>query len=475
MDRMKRIVKVTWIAALAAMLPHCSTAKVHPYVPATNARSSSATKVTDGAISSTKVADVTSSTTTVADGAIPTAPIANGDHGSVDSIDAFAKTVHPLAVKWCGSCHDKVQSPFIGAADAAAAYAAIISTQKVDFNAVEKSRLVLRLTTDKHNCPVDPGCIEAGKQMQAAIQTWADAIKTAATVNPVTITSDALHFTDAKQQTVIGVNPDGVLAYFAPSFLVKAPMVATTDKTSGNPVVNTPTTEKAVTTATTAAGDNTLGTASTTANVATDGTYTMFGLVNGPAAAMASFYIKVDGGTLQPWLFKSNAATFTWESVASTVGGAALTFNLKAGAHLIEIRQRQPGVQLARLVLTTNPKFDPSTAQATSRTAKQLNFDLSGQSKIAGAVLTVEIEDYAANGYLFRNPSLVVPTGSIHAKDLRILINNTFLPQNATFTVIDTTVAAPGGALSTAAMIAVKDQGTDKDAFSVSFAIFEAK
>jgi hypothetical protein len=224
-----------------------------------------------------------------------------------------------------------------------------------------------------------------------------------------------------------------------------------------------------------AAADNTLGTASTTANVPTGGTYTMFGLVNGPAAAMASFYIKVDGGALQPWLFKTNAAAFTWESVASTVGGAALTFNLTAGAHIIEIRQRQPGVQLARLVLTTNPKFDPSTAQATSRTAKQLKFDLSGPSKIAGAVLTLEIEDYAANGYLFRNPSLVVPTGSIHAKDLRILINNTFLPQNATFTVVDSTVAAPGGALSKAAMIAVKDQGTDKDAFSVSFATFEAK
>ena len=455
MDHIQRLVRKSWLVALAATALHCSTAKVQPYLPGAKAASSSTTSVTDGAIS--------------------TAPIANGDHGSVDSVGAFDKTVHPLTVKWCGACHDKVQSPFLGAADATAAHDAIISTQKVDFNAVDKSRLVLRLSTDKHNCPVDPGCGEAAKQMQAAIQTWADAIKTAATVNPVTIASDPLHFSDAKDQTVVGVNPDGVLAYFAPNFIVKAPMVATNDKTSGNPVFNTPTTEKAVTKVATAAGDNTLGTASTTANVPTDGTYTMFGLVNGPAAAMASFYIKIDGGTLQPWLFQTNAATYTWQPVASTAGGAALTFKLTAGAHLIEIRQREPGAQLARLVLTTDPKFDPSTAQATSRTAKQLKFDLSGPSKIAGAVLTLEVEDYAANGYLFRNPSLVVPTGSIHAKDLRILINNTFLPQNATFTIVDSTVAAPGGALSTAAMIAVKDQGTDKDAFSVTFATFEAK
>ena len=453
MDHMKRLAKVTWIAALSVMASHCSTAKVQPYVP--TKAPSGATKVTDGAASNTTIAD--------------------GDHGKVDSVAAFDKTVHPLALKWCGACHDKAQSPILGAADATTAHDAIISTQKVDFNAVEKSRLVLRLSTDKHNCPVDPGCGEAAKQMQAAIQTWADAIKTSAMVNPVTITSGPLQFSAVKEQTVVGVNPDGVLAYFAPNFLVKAPMVATNDKTSGNPVINTATTEKAVTTVATAAGDTTLGTASTTANVPTDGTYTMFGLVNGPAAAMASFYIKIDGGTLQPWLFKTNAATYTWQSVASTAGGAALTFNLTAGAHLIEIRQREPGAQLARLVLTTDPKFDPSTAQATSRTAKQLQFDLSGPSKIAGAVLTLEIEDYAANGYLFRNPSLLVPTGSIHAKDLRILINNNFLPQNATFTVVDATVAAPGGALSTAAMIAVKDQGTDKDAFSVSFATFEAK
>ena len=455
-----------WVLISMTAISGCSTAKVQQPKPVIKTDSK---PITGGTVTEAKVPENKTTDSGVA------ATNIGGEGGAIDSVGAFTKTVHPLTVKWCGSCHGSTQAPLLGAADAAAAYDAIISTQKVDLIDPSKSRLVLRLSTDNHNCPTDPGCDGAAKEMQASIQTWADAIKNAAKVNTAGIVSDQLHLTDAKEQIVFGVNPVGVLAYFAPNFLIKQPMIAATDKSTGNLVFNTPATAAVATDAASAATDNTLGTASITATVTTAGTYTLFGLVNGPTAAMSSFYVKIDGGALNPWLFKSNAALFTWEKVAATVGGAPVTIQLTEGAHLIEIRQREPGAQLARLVLSSLATFDPSAAQATSRLAKLLRFDLSGPSKIAGAVVSIEVQDYAANAYLVRNPSVVVATGSIHAKDLRLLINNTFLPQNATFTVVDKTTLAPGGPLSTAAMVAVKDQGADKDAFSISFATFEQK
>ena len=444
----------------------CSTATVQP--PKSSVKTDSK-PITGGTVTEVKVQEEKAS-----EKAVTPINIA-GEDGVVNSVGAFDKTVHPLTVKWCASCHGSTQAPLLGAADAAAAYDAIISTQKVDFIDASKSRLVLRLSTDQHNCPSDPGCQAASTQMQTAIQTWADAIKAAAKINTVGVVSDPLHLSDAKEQIIFGVNPEGVLAYFAPNFLIKSPMIAATDKGSGNQVFNTPATAAAATTSATATTDNTLGTAVVTATVTTAGVYSLFGLVNGPTATGSSFYIKVDGGDLNPWLFKSNAALFTWEKAAATVGGAPLSFQLTAGAHLIEIRQREPGAQLARLVLSTVATLDPSTAQATSRLGKLLRFDMSGPSKIPGAVVSIEVQDYATNAYLVLSPSVVVAKGSIYAKDLRFLINNTFLPQNATFTVVDKTIPAPGGPLSTAAMIAVKDQGADKDAFSISFANFEQK
>ena len=205
-----------------------------------------------------------------------------------------------------------------------------------------------------------------------AIQTWADAIKAAAKINSVAVTSEPLHLSDAKQATVLGTNPSGVFAYYATNFTAKAPMVATTDKDSGNAVLNTPSGAKSVTAVDAASTDTTLGTATVTVNIANAGTFNFYGLVNGPAANTASFYLKIDNGPLNPWLFKTNAGLYTWEVAAGTVGGTALALNLSAGTHTIEIRQREAGAQISRLVLSTVAKFDPSTAQATSRQAKLL-------------------------------------------------------------------------------------------------------
>ena len=99
MERGQRLIAASWLL-VAYGLWACSTPKIQ--APASTTKQSE-------------------KTATISEGGVTTTNIA-GDDGSVDSVGAFDKTVHPLTVKWCGACHASAQSPFIGASDAKAAH-----------------------------------------------------------------------------------------------------------------------------------------------------------------------------------------------------------------------------------------------------------------------------------------------------------------------------------------------------------------
>jgi hypothetical protein len=203
------------------------------------------------------------------------------------------------------------------------------------------------------------------------------------------------------------------------------------------------------------------------------GVYRLHGLVNAPTTANNSFWMRMNNGNLQGWQFPANGAMYTWDLADNVVdGGTPLQFNLNAGNNRLEIRQREEQTKIDVLVLTSDTQFNPANAQAPSRDVSVLTFDLS--EKLAGAQLTVEVSDYSANAYMFKNPTLVLPSGSAKVKGLKLLINGTYLPQHATYTVVDATVAAPGGVLSTAALVALKDKGNDADEFQFTFDAVEA-
>lgn len=98
--------------------------------------------------------------------------VAGGDRAS--SIAAFSQTVQPLAVKNCGQCHGDGgnQSPQFALTNSEAAYDAVINSGKVDLSNPDKSRLVQRLSTDRHNCWGD--CSDNGAEMKAAIEKWSE-------------------------------------------------------------------------------------------------------------------------------------------------------------------------------------------------------------------------------------------------------------------------------------------------------------
>jgi hypothetical protein len=95
------------------------------------------------------------------------------------ALASFQTTVYPLLTTYCASCHagSGPGSPSFANPDPAAAYSALVNTQKVSFANPSASRLVRRLVADFHNCWSN--CMEDAVTMQAAIEAWSAEIASA--------------------------------------------------------------------------------------------------------------------------------------------------------------------------------------------------------------------------------------------------------------------------------------------------------
>src|SRR5690606_24171857 len=92
----------------------------------------------------------------------------------------------------------------------------------------------------------------------------------------------------------------------------------------------------------TAAQQNSLGTVIYDFEVVEAGVYRLHGLVNAPTTNNNAFWVRMDNGNLQAWQFPANGAMYTWDLADTVVGvGTPLQFNLNAGTHRLEIRQRK--------------------------------------------------------------------------------------------------------------------------------------
>ena len=99
-------------------------------------------------------------------------PEMQGDPG----LQAFGNTVYPVVSMNCGpSCHvggGRPGTPFIAHPDMATAYAAVLDNQKVTLQEPGASRLVRRLSPDRHNC-WSGSCEADAMLMQMQVAAWA--------------------------------------------------------------------------------------------------------------------------------------------------------------------------------------------------------------------------------------------------------------------------------------------------------------
>ena len=107
----------------------------------------------------------------------------------------FSTTVYPVVRQYCSRCHAPAaaspQSPYFASADLDEAYAAV--KVKMDLDDPSRSRLVVRLRNEFHNCWSD--CASDSNEMEAAIAAFASQVPVTE-VDPSLVLSKALKLYD---------------------------------------------------------------------------------------------------------------------------------------------------------------------------------------------------------------------------------------------------------------------------------------
>ena len=106
--------------------------------------------------------------------AIETVVTTGGGGNSAVKRDAFAQTVFPLVRNHCRECHagSGPGFPSIAHQSVTTAYEAIVSNQKVRLSDPDRSRIVQRLSSDRHYCW--DNCSDDGEDMRRAVAEWAE-------------------------------------------------------------------------------------------------------------------------------------------------------------------------------------------------------------------------------------------------------------------------------------------------------------
>lgn len=376
------------------------------------------------------------------------------------SLEAFSQTVHPLLVKYCAGCHQTVAAPYIAAADAQEAQDAIIETGKVDFAEPSASRLVMRLAHDQHNC-WSPDCAGDGRELLAAISKWIDLAKITAEREVITGMSAELGLADAETRMVNG--GPGTFQIEGESATLSAPMVIANDANAagGKYVAVT-----SVVNATLADTDATAGKATYAVNITAPGKYFIWGKVSAPNTNDRSFHVNVDGGPYAAWIIPV-AAGYQWDQVSNTNATVDMSYDLTAGAHKIEVRQRQDGTRLDQLVVTDIATFNATTDLA-PKPINVLKFDVSAAAGAAGTYVELEISKLDEFSYKVKSPKLISTT-NMHVHGMHLYINGRESPSTVTFESVDVDIPAPGGLISPAASVLLIDKSEIEDKFSISF------
>jgi hypothetical protein len=373
----------------------------------------------------------------------------------------YSETVWPVVTEHCVGCHGQNTAPTFAAPDPSAAFTAVTFAKKINPDSPEKSRLVLRLVTEKHNCWSE--CEADGKVMENAIKAWANRTANITGSDLRIVTTAAKRLSDGVTPPPTVVAPPGVYALEAEDAALSGAMITSNVPGSlGGKVILTPNGSGAADTVNNA--NNSTDIARWKVSIKEAGNYMLFGRGSGPTAADDEFHVKIDNGAFVTWRLTAtpDAKTFVW---GRAPGNAV---NLTPGEHTIELRRREAGASLDALALSTNPNFQGVDAVPPPPLPPMITYDLKGVcGDVSGATLTVGVDNFSPDAYKLLAPTIKTGDKGLRVKGLHLLLNGAESPQFATFKLVDTTVPAnTETSLNAASMIVVKDAGPEADEFS---------
>jgi hypothetical protein len=132
--------------------------------------------------------------------------------------------------------------------------------------------------------------------------------------------------------------------------------------------------------------------------------------------------------------------------------------------------QGPPRIELAGQDVPASLPSPPLTGANNSYVTMTYPLDSLG---FTGATFTFEIQSYNSTHYGIRSPKLNNLSSKAYVKNLRLLVNRLYRPNESTFTFINVTVSPPGGDLLISQPMLVLKSQNGVDSIAPSFEKFE--
>lgn len=383
----------------------------------------------------------------------------NGN-STASSYEAFSRTVYPITQANCVSCH-RTQQPQHASENLKTAHDAVLDSFKVNFANIPASRMVKKLRDDNHNCWGD--CESNALEMEDAIAEWNEARKSDS--NPVGVPVDRSIYTFEKSLASEYANSsngirNNVISLLAEASMINTPMLKVYNAAEGSYIWVPNTVDSTI-------DYNTANSGRANFNFTVrqnSDQYRIWALVSAPTVFDNAIYTNITTTTsgVKEWEIPVTSG-FEWRQLPNN------TFNLSAGIHNLEIRQRKDGIKIKQIVITSDTSFGPNTVL--DLTGITLTYDISEQVRVPGVTFKIDLLDYDPYSYKFQNPRIETTAVNIQAKKMKLLVNSQWNPQHSTYNLIDKLATPTDGKLSDYAMLVIKDRGPSQDKISFSFEV----
>lgn len=379
---------------------------------------------------------------------------------------AFDSFMYPVMVNQtiCGNCHMGT-NPRHSNADANVAYAAWESYNGAplyDFNNIDNSFILEELMTNHRNLG-NATETENRQTIRAAIIQWRDNIDpNAGQNNEVTViervypscnaknvptdSMNSLANANQQEEQVSGGTFTRDQAMLVPPLTNNGMYIANPNAHALYPVTMA-----------------NVGKAQYQFEVFQRGNYEVVAEVAAADGATDSWYVAItpdcnpadNAATYTEWRFGATNNQLTVMPVRDFNNGNAIRlWDLPVGNHCLTIKERENFARLNTVVVRMQGEDNPVTVNEFT----ELQFDLSEALDVDGAMLTFRVEDFDATSYKISNLRMVNAQNA-YVKDLEIAINGLFLPENATFKLLDHLVLSNDEEITPYTMIIAKDRG----------------
>lgn len=387
-----------------------------------------------------------------------------GENLSNDSLAAFQASVYPVVKSHCATCHGSFQAPLFAVEEAATAHKNLLESAKVDLQQPDRSRLVIRLRDDKHNCWSE--CETDAQTVLDEIMRWASAME------PPEM-STALLTTELTIPQAIDMlprNTDSRTIVMEAEFLLrqgalKAESMAGASDSMAVGLANTGADPEKF-----ATFDVSTDIVSTKVNVPVDGNYQLYVRAKAPSANDDELYYRFADTTFTSMaLRRTNGDAWAWTAVnANSAGTPSAVKALTAGEHEIEFRRSEAGVYIDMVAVSSDTNFRNSPLGG-QRLVKGLQYDISAMCNTPDVILEIEVLDFNADSYKFMSPRIRSATKAVHVQGLDVLVNGVTNAQYATFRLVNQ-IVKPGDyssqLLSGGALLVLKENGPEADRFA---------